>query len=440
MKSSSDRRATLRIVAIYATFAALWIYFSDHALGLLVHDHETMVQIAVYKGFLFILVTALLLYQLIGRYLRKIRKTEEDLQVNRGLLTSLIEGTTDAVYVKDRQGRYLQFNAAAELFTGRSAAEVLGKDDTLLFPAAESRAIMTGDRQVMDGGRVETYEEYLTTADGMNRTFLSTKGPIYDVAGEVTGLFGIARDITGRKHAELELQEKNAELERFTYTVSHDLKSPLVTIRTYLGYLEQDLGNGDAEKIRKDMQYMRTAAEKMGMMLDDLLEMSRIGRVPNPSTRVTLRELVGEALSLVAGAVAGRGVEVKTEGTDIALFGDRPRLVEIWQNLVENAVKFMGDQPSPRIEIGAEPHGRETVFYVRDNGIGIDPRYRDKVFGLFEKLDAQAEGTGLGLALVKRIVELSQGTIWLESEGLGRGSCFRFTLPAAVQGNVKGGD
>ena len=107
--------------------------------------------------------------------------------------------------------------------------------------------------------------------------------------------------------------------------------------------------------------------------------------------------------------------------------------MEIWQNLLENAVKFMGDQPSPRIEIGAEPHGRDTVFFVRDNGIGIDPRHQAKVFGLFEKLDPNHEGTGLGLALVKRIVELYKGTIWLESQGLGQGACFRFTLPEAVK-------
>jgi signal transduction histidine kinase len=113
--------------------------------------------------------------------------------------------------------------------------------------------------------------------------------------------------------------------------------------------------------------------------------------------------------------------------------GDRPRLAEIWQNLLENAVKFMGDQLFPRIELGVEHQGKNQVFYVRDNGIGIDPRDQRKIFGLFEKLNPGIEGTGIGLALVKRIVEWYQGKIWLESKGSGHGTCFRFTLPEAVK-------
>jgi signal transduction histidine kinase len=126
------------------------------------------------------------------------------------------------------------------------------------------------------------------------------------------------------------------------------------------------------------------------------------------------------------------GVTVKISDAPVILFGDRRRLVEIWQNLIENAAKFMGGQVSPLIEIGVERAGRETVFFVRDNGIGIEPPYHEKVFGLFEKLDVTAEGTGLGLALVKRIVEHSGGTISVESEGHGRGATFRFTIPNAI--------
>ena len=114
------------------------------------------------------------------------------------------------------------------------------------------------------------------------------------------------------------------------------------------------------------------------------------------------------------------------------LFGDLPRLVEIWQNLVENAVKYMGSQVKPSIKLGLEQVAGETVFFVRDNGIGIDTRYHENIFGLFNKLDSASEGSGLGLALVKRIVELYGGRIWVESQGSGQGSCFRFTLPGAL--------
>jgi signal transduction histidine kinase len=177
---------------------------------------------------------------------------------------------------------------------------------------------------------------------------------------------------------------------------------------------------------------MRGAAEKMGMLLDELLEISRIGRVVNPPEEFSFKQLLEDVLSLMAGPLAERGVRIDSNEQGPKLCGDRPRLLEIWQNLIENAVKYMGDQGAPRIRLGVEETGGETVFFVRDNGLGIDPRCREKIFGLFEKLDAKSEGGGLGLALVKRIVDLYGGRIWVESDGAGQGSCFRFTLPGAL--------
>ena len=230
----------------------------------------------------------------------------------------------------------------------------------------------------------------------------------------------------------LDLEKKNAELERFLYTASHDLKTPVVTIRTFLEYLKQDIAGADAGSIEKDLNFLATATDKMVRLLDDLLEYSRIGRVISELVRVTLGDLANETLSAVAGRIAKQGVAVKVSGNDTALHGDRLRLAEIWQNLVENACKFMGGQTEPRIEIGVEEREEELVFFVRDNGIGINPRYCTKIFDLFEKLDAEVEGTGLGLALVKRIVELYAGRIWVESSGQGQGACFYFTLPGAL--------
>jgi signal transduction histidine kinase len=246
-------------------------------------------------------------------------------------------------------------------------------------------------------------------------------------------LHGFLTEITERKRKEWEIEKKNSELERFTYTVSHDLKSPLVTIKTFLGYLEEDIKLPDNPRVQQDLGFMHNAADKMSQLLVELLELSRIGRLNNPPQEVAFRDLACEAVQLDAGRISARGVTVEIGDSPLLLIGDRPRLIEIWQNLVENACKFMGNQENPRIEIGVDRCGQEPLFFVRDNGIGINPRFHSKVFGLFEKLEAGSEGTGLGLALVKRIVELYDGSIRVESAGEGKGTTFFFTLPAAIK-------
>ena len=244
------------------------------------------------------------------------------------------------------------------------------------------------------------------------------------------------REERGRRRADedrnrlvAELEAKNAELERFTYTVSHDLKSPLITIQGFVGQLEQDAASGKVDRMKGDMARIRHAAEEMHHFLDDLLELSRVGRVAKPSEEVSLGELAREAVELVGGSIAQRGAQVEISPELPIVFADRRRLAEVLQNLIENAVKFMGDQPEPRVEIGVRHQHDETVCYVRDNGVGINPRYHRRVFELFDKLDHRSEGTGVGLALVKRIIEVHGGRIWVESEGRGRGSAFCFVLP-----------
>jgi PAS domain S-box-containing protein len=230
-----------------------------------------------------------------------------------------------------------------------------------------------------------------------------------------------------------ELELKNAELERFTYTASHDLKSPLITIRGFLGYLKQDAQTGNLERLNSDIQRISDATEKMHRLLNELLELSRIGRVTNEKQNIPFQEIVADALQRVEGQLKEKQVQVKV-GSDLpTVCVDHERMVEVVQNLVDNSTKFFGDQKQPQIEIGAEVRDDENVFFVKDNGIGIKPEFHDKVFGLFDKLDMSSEGTGVGLALVKRIIEVHGGRIWIESDGAGKGTKFRFTLSDRIE-------
>ncbi len=244
------------------------------------------------------------------------------------------------------------------------------------------------------------------------------------------------RDITERKRAEEhrnrlieELETRNAELERFAYAVSHDLKTPLITISWLLGALGQDLAEGNIDDAREDAGRICNASETMASLLDNVLEIARVGRVLGKRETVSLGELVTEVLALLESQIVERRVHVTISTGNHTFQADRTRMREVLQNLVENAAKFMGTQPDPHVEIGVRQDDQETVCFVRDNGIGVDPPYQDRIFGLFDQLEQGISGSGVGLALAKRIIEVHGGRIWIESEGTGQGSTFCFTIP-----------
>ena len=262
-----------------------------------------------------------------------------------------------------------------------------------------------------------------------HRLTLDSPDELGDLARSLNRMAGDLRAHEEALRAERsDLATKNAELERFNYTVSHDLKTPLVTIRGFAGLAGTDLAAGRYDAVRKDLGRIVAAADKMHGLLDDLLELSRIGRVVHPPEDVPLGELVKDALELLKGQLEAKGVLLQVARDLPVVHADRRRLLEVLQNLVENAVKFTGQQKHPHVEIGWRVMDNEPEFYVRDNGIGIEPRFLERVFGLFEKLDPGGEGTGVGLALVRRIIEAHGGRVWAESEGLGRGTTFFFTL------------
>jgi signal transduction histidine kinase len=238
----------------------------------------------------------------------------------------------------------------------------------------------------------------------------------------------LREELAERKKLISQLETNNAELERFTYTVSHDLRSPLVTIKGFLGMLNRDIEANRPDRIQDDFRRISNATDKMDALLFDLLELSRIGRIINPPEEVDVTQLVNEAVETLDARIRDNNVTIRTLPNLPTLYGDRLRLREVFENLIDNAAKYMGEQTQPTIEVGVRA-GNEPVIFVKDNGMGIEPSYTKKIFGLFEKLNARSEGTGIGLALIKRIVEVHGGKIWVESEGLGKGSTFCFTIP-----------
>ncbi len=252
------------------------------------------------------------------------------------------------------------------------------------------------------------------------------------MADQIANALENARLFTERASLINELETQNAELERFTYTVSHDLRSPLVTIRGFLGYLRHDAASGDLTRFDKDMTRVANAVDKMQDLLNDLLELSRIGRVINPPKDIPFGQIVRESIELISGSLERARVEVEIQSDLPVIRGDHIRLVEVLQNLLSNAIKFMGDQLKPRIEIGTTGLTQDgnPIFFVRDNGIGIERQYQERIFGLFNRLDPNIDGTGIGLTLVRRIIEVHNGKIWVESKP-GEGARFLFTLPLA---------
>jgi two-component system, chemotaxis family, sensor kinase Cph1 len=338
----------------------------------------------------------------------------------------------------DSEGRlFLNWVAGAfERITGYTYEEYVARGGWLATLHPDDLGQDARDMETLRANRPVVSEIRTITRSGDTRWVRVYGHPVWDPGrNQLVGIYGAVQDVTDRKKAEAEREElireleaKNAELERFTYTVSHDLKSPLITIRGFLSFVERDALEGNVDRLKADIARIGDAVGKMQRLLNELLELSRIGRVVNPPEAVSFGSLAREAEALVAGRIAGRRVEVAIADGLPTVWGDHDRLREVVQNLLDNAVKFMADQPRPRVEIGTRQDAGERVFFVRDNGVGVDAAFRERVFGLFEKLDRDSEGTGVGLALVKRIVELHGGRVWIEPGEDGRGTTVCFTL------------
>lgn len=343
---------------------------------------------------------------------------------------TLIERMTDGMLVIDSKNRIIDINPAAIQLLRLTHLSPVGLSlDQLTVSLPESIT------QHPDSSHLQTE---IMLGDHPARHFDLQIETLFDRQNQANGRLIVFHDITDRKRFEQEreklieeLDSRNFELEQFTYSVSHDLRSPLVTVKGFFGYLKKDVAAGDTSRVDSDLQRMESAMDIMQQRLDDLLVLSRAGKLTDNTEVIDFNDLVTEALELVHGRISQRGIKLHMEDNLPKIMGDRRRLLEVTQNLIDNAAKFMGDQPNPLIEIGHHTEDDEyglPILFVRDNGIGIPPEHQEKIFGIFNKLDQKAEGTGIGLSLVKKIIEAHGGRVWVESK-TEQGSTFYFTLP-----------
>jgi len=417
--------------------------------------HLTRLYSAVELALLAFVGTALAV--LLLRLVALFRSTQESEHLHRSLLTAMAEG----VCLLDDQGRIAAVNPAAVRIEGRSALDLLGRtladarpraireDGSPFPPDAEPAAVAlrsgTAQAEVVQG---------LQRPDGTVAWLSVNAQPL--VVAEGTRPYAVVttfRDITERKRAEAEirrlnatlearvaertaqLEQANRELEAFSYTVSHDLRAPLRHIDGFIGLLDgHAVATADAQS-RHYMASIRSSAQRMAALIDDLLSFSRLGRAELTRTRVELAGLVQEVIEECAGAAAGRKVEWRL-GSLPPVLADRGLLRVALVNLVSNALKFTQTRPRAEIEVGTLPAtDAEVVIFVRDNGVGFEMAYAGKLFGVFQRLHAAEsfEGTGIGLATVHRIVTRLGGRAWAEGK-VDRGATFFLALPPARAG------
>ncbi|HEY9698312.1 MAG TPA: PAS domain S-box protein [Trichocoleus sp.] len=374
-----------------------------------------------------------------------LRQSQEQLQ-------AILDNAPAVVYLKDLEGRLLLVNRSYEQLTELDRAQVLGKTDAELFPPDLAAVYRANDRAVLEQKMAIQSEETAPSSKGIF-TYLSLKFPLLDADGVPYALCGISTDITDRKQAEaalqqakadldikvqertvelqklnVELQRSNQELEQFAYVASHDLQEPLRAITGYTQLLMQDYHDRLDETAQEYAGYVIDGAKRMQQLIEDLLTYSRVGTKDLVPTMVDCNTLIEQVLRNLQISIAESHATVAYKDLP-SLVADKSQLVQLFQNLISNAIKFQRHS-SPHVEITAELKETEWQFRVQDNGIGIQPRFLDRIFEIFKRLHTRREfpGTGIGLAICKRIVDRHGGRIWAESEP-GTGTTFYFTLP-----------
>src|SRR5438552_2852847 len=360
------------------------------------------------------------------------RRAEAEIRRQKGFTEQLINSSTDGILAFDRDCRYTLWSEGMARISGVKAEEVMGRPALEVFPffkdTGEDKhyvAALEGRKVTAEGGRYSAREP-------ADHTVLEAQySPLVGENGQIVGGLAIVRDVTERKRVEEELARSNAELEKFSYSVSHDLRAPLRAIDGFARALHEDYGsalNADGQRM---IGVIRDNAQRMGQLIDALLNFSRAGRQQLVTTSVDLTALAQSVVDELRRTAGGVAVEVTVQPLPPTT-GDATLLRQVLVNLIGNAFKFSRNRSHPRVDIAARREGDAVIYYVKDNGAGFDMRYKDKLFGVFQRLHhvEEFEGTGVGLALAQRIIDRHGGRIWAEGKP-NEGATFYFTLPSA---------
>ena len=364
------------------------------------------------------------------------KQAEEALRESEERFRTLYESSLDGIAAADLDGYIMECNQAYAEMLGYTREELRGIRFQDLTPSKWHALNADFVRLVMDQGYPNVFEKEYVKKDGAVFPVSLRSWRINDKAGKPVGIWSIVRDITERKRAEEDLRElkdalegRVAELDAFAYSVSHDLKEPLRAIEAFGSFVLEDYGDRLDEQGREYLARLAAASVRMQRLIDDLLALSRASRHSRPS-RVDIGPILREVVEWMRPQIEGRSATVEVEERLPDVAADSTQVEQIFRNLIGNGLKF-NQSERPHVRVGFKgKEGRMGVLYVQDNGIGIEPQYHERIFGMFQRLHRREEydGTGAGLAIVKRVVEYLGGRIWVESEA-GAGSTFFVALP-----------
>jgi PAS domain S-box-containing protein len=356
------------------------------------------------------------------------KRAEDELRQSRDFAENLIKTASAMIVGLDPEGRVNIFNEAAEDITGFTADEVKNRNwFELIVPRDRYPEVWREFQRLGTGAPPISMENPILTKYGEERYIAWRNNQITD-DGRVVGTISVGMDVTNLKRTTEELVRSNADLRQFAYVASHDLQEPLRMVASYVQLLSQRYAGKFDKDADEFIAYVVEGALRMQALIKDLLAYTRVDTKGLPFQMQSLDRTVQSVLDATRAAVDESGARIEVEPLP-SVYCDGAQISEVFQNLISNAIKFRREEP-PDVRIWAKRMPREWTICVRDNGIGIAPQNRERIFDIFERLHSREEypGTGIGLAICKRIVERHGGRISVESE-LGKGSTFCFTLP-----------